>query len=68
MTTDNLRHDAEKKITEILAELECKTGCKVEGLSIRSLETSSIDSDGAEYMQRASIDLSQPIGSTWDLS
>lgn len=55
----------ERQIAAILADLEKRTGCYVEGLSVHSIEVTSIASRTPEFMRRVEVDLRRQPGSRW---
>jgi hypothetical protein len=55
----------EKQIAFLLADLEKRTGCYVDGLSLRDIEVTSVSSPAPEYLRRVEVDLRRQPGSRW---
>ena len=55
----------ELEIAQLLADLEKRSGRVVEGISMDRIETTTIASEGAEYVKRVSIELSCAPGEQW---
>jgi hypothetical protein len=55
----------ERQIAFLLADLEKRTGCYVDDLSINSIEVTNASSTRPEYMRRVEVDLRRQPGSRW---
>lgn len=55
----------ERQIAFLLADLEKRTGCYVEGLAIHSIEVTKLSSVAPEYLRRVEVDLRRQPGSQW---
>ena len=55
----------ERQIAFLLADLEKRTGCYVEALSIHSIEVTKVSSVAPEYLRRVEVDLRRQPGSQW---
>jgi hypothetical protein len=68
MTEEAHRHeveDTQRQIAMLLAALEAKTGCYVEGIAIRNIEVTTVSSTAPEYLRRVDVDLRRQPGSRW---
>jgi hypothetical protein len=69
MTESAHRHlveDTQRQIAMLLAALEAKTGCYVEGIAIRNMEVTTVSSTAPEYLRRVDVDLRRQPGSRWE--
>ena len=57
---------AERQIASILADLEKRTGCYIEGLAVHNVEVTHISSPAPEYARRVAVDLRRQPGSHWE--
>jgi len=55
----------EKQIAFLLADLEKRTGCYVDGLAIHNTEVTNTCSPAPEYLRRIEVDLRRQPGSRW---
>jgi hypothetical protein len=55
----------EKQIAFLLADLEKRTGCYVDGLTIHNIEVTTVSSPAPEYLKRVEVDLRRQPGSRW---
>lgn len=55
----------ERQIAFLLADLEKRTSCYVEALSIHSIEVTKVSSVAPEYLRRVEVDLRRQPGSQW---
>jgi hypothetical protein len=55
----------QRQIAVLLADLEERTGCYVEGLAVRSIESTKISSAAPEYLRYVEVDLRRQPGSQW---
>jgi len=55
----------EKQIAFLLADLEKRTGCYVDGLALRNTEVTRVSSSEPEYLRRVEVDLRRQPGSRW---
>lgn len=67
--TDNeqseLVQTVERQIAFMLADLEKRTGCYVEGLTVHNIEVTHFASLSPEYIRRVEVDLRRQPGSRW---
>jgi hypothetical protein len=56
----------ELQIASLLAALEERTGCYVEGLRLRDVETTTVSSRSREFLRGVEIDLRRQPGSRWE--
>ena len=55
----------ERQIASLLADLEKRTGCYVEGLQVQDIEVTHVASPAPEYIRRVQVDLRRHPGSRW---
>ena len=55
----------ERQIAFLLADLEKRTGCYVDGLAVHNIEVTSVSSLAREYLRRVEVDLRRQPGSRW---
>ena len=55
----------EKQIAALLADLEKRTGCYVDGLALHNIEVTNVSSQAPEFMRRVEVDLRRQPGSRW---
>ena len=60
-----LVHATERQIASLLSKLEMQTGCYVDGLAVRSIDVTRLESPGVECLRRVEVDLRRPPGSRW---
>ena len=57
---------AERQIASILADLEKRTGCYIDGLAVHNVEVTHMLSRAPEYARRVAVDLRRQPGSHWE--
>ena len=57
--------DVQKQIARLLADLERRTGCYVDGLALHNIEVTRLSSLAPEYQRRVEVDLRRQPGSNW---
>lgn len=62
---NDLVNAAERQIAALLADLERRTSCYVDGLAIHSIEVTKVSSAAPEYVRRVVVDLRRKPGSQW---
>lgn len=62
-----LGQTVERQIASLLADLEKRTGCYVDGLAVHSTEVTQMWAQAPEYMRRVEVDLRRQPGSRWQL-
>lgn len=55
----------QRQIAFLLADLEKRTGCYVDWLSIHSIEVTNVSSVAPEHIRRVDVDLRRQPGSQW---
>ena len=55
----------EVQIAALLADLEKRSGCYVDGLAVHNIEVTSMSSVAPEYVRRVEVDLRRAPGSLW---
>jgi hypothetical protein len=69
--TDSEQHElveaVQRQIALLLADLEQRTGCYVDGIAVRSVEVTRLSSVAREYLRRVEVDLRRRPGSQWQI-
>jgi hypothetical protein len=55
-----------RQIAFLLSDLEKRTGCYVEGVTVRNIEVTKMASASPEYLRRVEVDLRRQPGSHWE--
>ena len=67
--TDNEQRElvdaVQRQIALLLADLEKRTGCYVDGLALHNIEVTTVASKAPEYLRRVEVDLRRQPGSRW---
>ena len=67
--TDSEQRDlvqtVERQIAFLLADLEKRTGCYIDGLALQNIEVTTSTSPAPEYLRRVEVDLRRQPGSRW---
>ena len=62
---NELVQTVERQIASLLADLEKRTGCYVEGLQVQDIEVTHVASPAPEYIRRVQVDLRRQPGARW---
>ena len=63
---NELVQTVERQIASLLADLEKRTGCYVEGLQVQDIEVTHVASPAPEHIRRVQVGLRRQPGSRWE--